>query len=49
MSESTIERAVRQAYRYGETVSGQGERVMVRGTAAGLKIEIWGQQNYEDH
>lgn len=41
MSESMIERAVRQAYRYGETVSGQGERVMVRGTAAGLKIEIW--------
>ena len=41
MSESMIERAVRQAYRYGETVSGQGERVMIRGTAAGLKIEIW--------
>lgn len=41
MSESAIERAVRQAYRYGETVGGQGERVMVRGTAAGLKIEIW--------
>ena len=41
MSESMIERAVRQAYRYGETVAGQGERVMVRGTAAGLRIEIW--------
>ena len=41
MGKSVIERAVRQAYRYGETVSGQGERVMVRGTAAGLRIEMW--------
>jgi hypothetical protein len=41
MSESMIERAIRQAYRYGESAGGQGERVMVRGTVEGLRIEMW--------
>lgn len=41
MSETAIERAVRQGYRYGETVGGQGERVLVRGTVEGLTIEMW--------
>ena len=41
MSEAQIEKAVREAYRYGEKVSSQGERVMIQGEAAGLKIEMW--------
>jgi hypothetical protein len=38
---SQIEQAVRQAYRYGERISTQGDRVLVRGENNGLQIEMW--------
>jgi hypothetical protein len=41
MTSEQIERAVRQAYRYGEKVATQGERVLVRGQSNGLTIEMW--------
>lgn len=41
LSTSQIEKAVRQAYRYGERVATQGERVMVRGEYGGTRIEMW--------
>jgi hypothetical protein len=37
MSKSQVEKAVRQAYRYGERVKTQGDRVLVRGN----NIEMW--------
>jgi len=41
MNEKAIERAVREAYRFGRRVGGQGERVIVQGQAAGMTIEMW--------
>ena len=42
MNEAQVERAVREAYRYGERVRFQGDRVLVRGqTRDGLEIKIW--------
>ena len=41
MSEKQVEQAVRQAYRVGERVKTQGERVVVRGQSDGLTIEMW--------
>jgi len=36
-----VETAVRQAYRYGERISTQGERVLVRGVYDKIEIEMW--------
>jgi len=41
MNATQIERAVRQAYRFGERVATQGDRVLVRGSAAGMQIQMW--------
>lgn len=41
MNEKGIERAIREAYRYGEKVASQGDRVLMRGTSGGLTIEMW--------
>ncbi|WP_129576914.1 MULTISPECIES: hypothetical protein [Sorangium] len=37
----SVERVVRQAYRYGEKIGGQGERVLMRGQYDSLTIEMW--------
>jgi RHS repeat-associated protein len=36
-----IERAIRQAYRYGTKIGAQGDRVLMRGESGGLTIEMW--------
>lgn len=36
-----VERAIRQAYRYSEKVRVQGDRIMLRGVGAGMRIEMW--------
>lgn len=41
MSVNQVENAVRQAYRYGERVATQGNRVLVRGESGGTWIEMW--------
>ncbi|WP_437956071.1 RHS repeat-associated core domain-containing protein [Sorangium sp. So ce119] len=41
MSTKSVERAVRQAYRYGQKVGGQGERVLMRGQYDSITIEMW--------
>jgi hypothetical protein len=41
MSEAQIERAVREAYRFGEKVATQGDRVLMQGQSGGLTIEMW--------
>ncbi|HEU4886918.1 MAG TPA: hypothetical protein VFV49_03455 [Thermoanaerobaculia bacterium] len=41
MSERQIERAIREAYRNGRTVSTQGDTVRVLGQSNGLTIEMW--------
>jgi RHS repeat-associated protein len=41
MTEGQIEAAVREAYRFGEKVATQGERVVVRGQSGGLTIEMY--------
>ena len=41
MTKGQIEKVVREAYRHGEKISAQGEKVLVRGEAGGLKIEMW--------
>ncbi|HEX8361045.1 MAG TPA: RHS repeat-associated core domain-containing protein [Longimicrobium sp.] len=41
MTSRQIEAAVRDAYRYGERVRTQGERVLVRGESRGLRLEMW--------
>jgi RHS repeat-associated protein len=41
LSATQVERVVRQAYRYGERVATQGERVLVRGEYGGQRIEMW--------
>lgn len=42
MSAEAIERAVREAYHYGQKLGSQGERVFVEGvTEAGMTIQMW--------
>jgi hypothetical protein len=41
MGADQVQRAVRQAYRYGNRVTTNGDRVLVRGQADGLGIEMW--------
>jgi len=42
MTETQIERAIRQAYRYGSKVGSQGgERVLMEGESNGLVIQMW--------
>ena len=41
MTEGAVAAAIRQAYRFGARVGGQGERVLIQGRAAGLTIEMW--------
>lgn len=41
MSERGIERAVREAYRYGQRVGGEGDRILMRGTSGNLTVEMW--------
>jgi len=41
MSERGIERAIREAYRYGQRVGGEGDRILMQGTSRGLTIEMW--------
>jgi len=41
MSRTQVERAVRQAYRFGKKVGSQGDRALVRGQHDGLTIEMW--------
>jgi hypothetical protein len=41
MSRSQIEKSVRKAYKHGQKVETQGDRVRVVGQDGGLKIEMW--------
>jgi hypothetical protein len=41
MNATSVERAVRTVYRYDKRIETQGERVLVRGQAEGLTIEMW--------
>jgi RHS repeat-associated protein len=41
MSQKGIERAIREAYRYGQRVGGEGDRILMRGTSGGMTIEMW--------
>jgi RHS repeat-associated protein len=41
MTASGIESAIRQAYRHSEKIGVQGDRVLLRGTAGKLMIEMW--------
>jgi hypothetical protein len=41
MSEGQIERTIREAYKYGEKIETQGNRVLVRGQSGGLTIDMW--------
>lgn len=41
MTAVQVERAVRQAYRYGQRISSQGDRVLVRGEYDGIRIDLW--------
>jgi len=41
MTEPQVERAVREAYRHGEVLQSQGERVFVRGPFGEGAIEMW--------
>ena len=41
MDSKQIEGAIRQAYRYGERISGNGDRVLVRGSYAAGRIEMY--------
>ena len=41
MNGQSIERAIRDAYRFGERIDSQGDRVLVRGVSNGLTIEMW--------
>lgn len=41
MSDSQIEKTVRDAYKNGKKVQTQGDRVLVRGEANGVKVEMW--------
>jgi hypothetical protein len=41
MNSKSIERAIREAYRYGEKVGSQRLRVLVQGASGGMTIEMW--------
>jgi RHS repeat-associated protein len=41
MNAKGIERAIREAYRYGEKIGSQGDRVLMQGTSSGMTIEMW--------
>lgn len=41
MTNSQVESAIRQAYRFSSRVRTQDERTLVRGSASGLTIEMW--------
>jgi RHS repeat-associated protein len=41
MNARQIERAIRQAYRYGAKIGSQGEAVLMRGSYGGLTIDMW--------
>ena len=41
MTAAHVESTVRQAYRYSSRIATQGDRVLVRGSANGLTIEMW--------
>lgn len=41
MNSKGIERAIREAYRYGEKIGSQGDRVLMQGSSGGMTIEMW--------
>lgn len=42
MSKAQVEKAVREAYRFGQKITTQGDRVLVEGvTRDGLKVRVW--------
>ncbi len=41
MNAKGIERAIREAYRYGEKIGSQADRVLMQGTSGGMTIEMW--------
>jgi Bacterial EndoU nuclease len=41
MNARGIQRAIREAYRYGTKIGSQGDRVLMRGSSGGLTIEMW--------
>jgi RHS repeat-associated protein len=41
MSERGVERAIREAYRFGQRVGGDGDRILMQGRSGGLTIEMW--------
>ena len=41
MTETQIEKAIRQAYRFGEKLETQGDRVFMSGNYGGLTIQMW--------
>ena len=41
MNPEAVEDAVRQAYRFGEKIESQGERVRIQGYFGKLRIEMW--------
>ena len=41
MTAAQVERAIRSAYRAGERIATQGNRVLLRGQAGGMTIEMW--------
>ncbi|MCX7428855.1 MAG: polymorphic toxin-type HINT domain-containing protein, partial [Planctomycetia bacterium] len=41
MTATQIERVVRQAYRNAKRIKTQGDRILLRGTSAGIEIEMW--------
>ena len=40
MSEAAVEKAIREAYRYGKRISTQGDRILVQGEADGITIVV---------
>jgi hypothetical protein len=41
MNESQVEKTIREAYKNGSKVQTQGDRVLVRGEANGVTVEMW--------
>lgn len=41
MTETQIEKAIRQAYRYGKKLETQGDRTFISGNYGGLTIQMW--------
>ena len=41
LNQAQVERAVRNAYRHGEVLQSQGDRVFVRGPFGAGSIEMW--------